>query len=151
MLRFVLGLLYFFRLHFVFLFVKSYVGWEACALVSHLHVFCFQSKGGVKYLRTGGEGVKNLRTVAVGRVTNLERGWYFCWGGSTPLHGTYFCLYLLTIHITFLAFSIQYCITVFAVIRFLVLFHSHITFWIWPLSVVIFKFVQHRMLVKYYW
>ena len=42
----VLGLLYFFRFHFVFLFVKSYVGWEVSALVSHVNVFCFQSKGG---------------------------------------------------------------------------------------------------------
>ena len=63
MLRFVIGLLYFFRFHFVFLFVKIYVGWEVCALASHLHVFCFQSEGGVKHLRTrGGGGVKNFRS-----------------------------------------------------------------------------------------
>ena len=28
------------------LFVKSYVGWEVCALASHVNVFCFQSRGG---------------------------------------------------------------------------------------------------------
>ena len=32
MLMFVLGLLYFFRFHFVFLFVKSYDWWEVCEL-----------------------------------------------------------------------------------------------------------------------
>ena len=50
-------LLHFFRFHFVFLFVKSYVGWEVCALASHLHVFCFQSNregGGGKNVSTGG-------------------------------------------------------------------------------------------------
>ena len=61
MLRFALGFLYFFRFHFVFLFVKSYVGWEICALASHLHVFCFQLEGGVKKsLRT--VGLKKFRT-----------------------------------------------------------------------------------------
>ena len=82
MLRFALGLLYFFRFDFAFLFVKSYVGWEICALASHL-VFCFQSEGGVKSLRTWGRG-GNFRT---GGVTNLG-----IWGGgifagvSNPLH-----------------------------------------------------------------
>ena len=70
MLRFARGLLYFFRFHFVFLFVKSYVGWEICTLASHL--FCFQSEGGVKILGL------------VGVVTNL--GGIFVGGVSTPLH-----------------------------------------------------------------
>ena len=52
-------LLYFFRFYFIFLFVKSYVGWEVCALASHLfvsHVLCFQLERGVKSLRIWGGG-----------------------------------------------------------------------------------------------
>ena len=66
MLRFVLGLLYFFRFHFVFVVFFSYVGWEVCAFASHVNAFCFQSKGGrVKCLRTGGWGLKDFRTGVV--------------------------------------------------------------------------------------
>ena len=54
MLRFVLDLLYFFRFYFVFLFVKSYVGREFCALASHLHVLLFPIGGGVKSVKTWG-------------------------------------------------------------------------------------------------
>ena len=54
MLRFVLGLLHFLRFHLVFLFVKSYVGFKVCALASHLHVFCFQSKRGSKMFEDWG-------------------------------------------------------------------------------------------------
>ena len=74
MLKLLLGLLYFFRFHFVFLFLKSYVRWEVCPLASYLHVFCFQSERWVKSLRTG--EVKKM----------LGLGWgYFCWGrGSVP-------------------------------------------------------------------
>ena len=68
-LRFVLGLLCFFRFQFLFLLVKSYVGWKVCALASHLHDFCFQSEGGVKNLKTRG---------------GITIWGYFCWGVSTP-------------------------------------------------------------------
>ena len=61
MLRFALGLLYFF-LQISLFFVKSYVGWEICALASHLHVLCFQSEGGIKSLRTAGGEIKNFMT-----------------------------------------------------------------------------------------
>ena len=73
MLRFVLSLLYFFRFHFVFLFVKSDVGGEVCALASHLHANCFQTRGRRGSLRAGGGGggSKHFRT---GGVTNLEGG-----------------------------------------------------------------------------
>ena len=53
MLRFVLDLLYFFRFYFVFLFVKSYVGWEFCALASHLHVLLFPILGLGEFLLLG--------------------------------------------------------------------------------------------------
>ena len=59
MLRFILGLFYFFRFHFVFLF-KIYVRWDVCILASHLHAFCFQSEGGVKVREL--VEVKNFRT-----------------------------------------------------------------------------------------
>ena len=72
MLRFVLGLLYFFRFHFVFLFVKSYVGSEVCALASHL-VFCFQSEGRSQtFENLGGGGVKIFRAQGLP-----------IWGGGT--------------------------------------------------------------------
>ena len=50
MLRFVLGLLYFFRFHFVLLFVKSCerMGYDICALDSHLHDFCW-GEGAAQY------------------------------------------------------------------------------------------------------
>ena len=54
MLRFVLGLLYFFKFQFAFLFIKSYVGWEVCALALHLHVFLFPL--GSKLFEDGGGG-----------------------------------------------------------------------------------------------
>lgn len=63
MLRFILVMLYFFRFHFVFLFP------EVRALASHLYVFCFQSEGVIKSLKTG--GLKNFR---IG-------GLPFFWGG----------------------------------------------------------------------
>ena len=72
----------FLKVSLCFLFVESHVGWEVCALASHLHVFCFHSEGGVKRLRT--EGLKNFRTGGEG-VTNLE-GVIFAGGISTPLH-----------------------------------------------------------------
>ena len=77
MLRFLLGLLYFFRFHFVFLFAKSYVWWKVCALGSHLHAFCFQS-GESKKFDDWGE-LKNFRT---GEVTDLGKGVIFAGGGG---------------------------------------------------------------------
>ena len=83
MLRFSLGFQYFFRFNFVFLFVKSYVGWEICVLASHLHVFCFQSEGGVKNLRTG--KVKKFQDWwggVGGALPIWGRGCIFAWGGG---------------------------------------------------------------------
>ena len=91
MFRSILGLLYFFRFNFAFLFVDSYIRWEVCALASHHHVFCFKSKDEVKSLRTGGE-VKHFRTGGVtvlwGRLFLPLQG-----GGdvSTPLHAMKIC------------------------------------------------------------
>ena len=65
MLRFILVMLYFFRFHFVFLFP------EVRALASHLYVFCFQSEGVIKSLKTG--GLKNFR------IGGLP---FFFWGGG---------------------------------------------------------------------
>ena len=82
MLRFLLGLLYFFRFHFVFLFAKSYVWWEVCALASHLHAFCFQSGESKKFDDWG-----ELKIFRTGEVTDLGKGVIFTGGGvSTPLH-----------------------------------------------------------------
>ena len=82
MLRLALGFRYFLWYHFVFLFVKSYAGWDICVSASHLHVYCFQLEGGVKSLRTGG-----LKSVRTGWLL-IWRGGYFCLGGGggTPLH-----------------------------------------------------------------
>ena len=64
----------FLQISLCFCFFFSYVGWEVCAFASHVNAFCFQSKGGgvgeegggrVKYLRTGGWGLKDFRTVVV--------------------------------------------------------------------------------------
>ena len=63
MLRFTLVMLYFFRFHFVFLFP------EVRALASHLYVFCFQSEGGIKSLRTGG-----LKKFRIGGLPFFLRG-----------------------------------------------------------------------------
>ena len=72
MLRFALDSLYFFRFHFVVFLVKSYVGLEICALISHLHVFLFPVEGGSKKL--GGGGLKFL-----------ELGGLFLLGGQYPI------------------------------------------------------------------
>ena len=77
----------FLQISLTFLFLKSYVGWEICALASHLHVFCFQLEGGVKSLRTGGGGLKNL---GLGGYYFGGGGGIFVVGASTPIicHGT---------------------------------------------------------------
>ena len=53
-----------------FLFVDSYVGQEVCALASHL--FCFQSKGGVKSLRPSRELV--VLGLGRGELKDLGKG-----------------------------------------------------------------------------
>ena len=70
MLRFVLGLLYFLRFHFVFLFFKSESCWMShVELAPHLQ-------------NCGGGGVKNVRTW----------GGYICWGGQYLLPTPITCL-----------------------------------------------------------
>ena len=71
----------FLKISLCFLFVKCYVGWQVCALASHFHVFCFQSEGGVKSLRT--RVFKNFRT---GRVGGYQFGGrLFLLGGQYPI------------------------------------------------------------------
>ena len=83
MLRFALGLLYFFRFHFVFLFVKSYVGWEICAFTAHLHVFCFQL-----------EGQQKVWWLSELKILELE-GVHFAggWGGGGSVSHYMSCLF----------------------------------------------------------
>ena len=78
----------FLQISVFFLFVKSYVGWEICALASRLHVF----------VSIGGESKKkNFRT---GEVTDL-REVIFAGRVSTPLHAMcldYMYMYVIKKH-----------------------------------------------------
>ena len=108
MLRFVLGLLYFFRFHFVFLFVKSYVGSEVCALASHL-VFCFQLEGRSQtFENLGGGGLKflGLRGYQFGEGVLL-------FGGQYPITCHHFFLQSIIYIAVFLHQTLFSCNTLF--------------------------------------
>ena len=91
----------FLQISLSFLFVKSYVGWEVCALASHLHVFVSSRRRGggrgqgKKFKDWGGEG-KGVKKFRTWRVTDL-RG-YFCWGGQYPVTcHVYYHLFIIAI------------------------------------------------------
>ena len=88
MLSFVLGLLYFFRFHFVFFIFRELCWMRGLCISFTSSCFLFPVEGGVKSLRNGVEGgmLKNL---------GLWRGYrfgeiIFAGGGViTPLHAMY--------------------------------------------------------------
>ena len=81
MLRFALGLPYFFRFYFVCFFICQELYWMRHLCISFTSSCFCSSRRGSKQFEAWGQGVKNFRTGGL----PIWAGGIFCWRGQYPI------------------------------------------------------------------